>query len=156
MFLNSIYKLLIIALVCIIFPNKNHANVDEIDTDLVVQLDDPHIQIGSNFFGEELLIFGAFNNRDLSTSDIIIKVRGVSKSISVREKVKKYGIWVNSTDTIVSNVPSYYAIYSNRNIQRIAEQDFLEENQIGLKYIKFASNEQKQPLNIYREIIKKK
>ena len=73
----------------------------------------------------------------------------------MREKVKKYGIWVNSDDTIIDNVPSYYAIYSNRNIQRITAQDFLKENQIGLNYLKFISNEKNQTPGIYKEIIKK-
>ena len=76
----------------------------------------------------------------LSKSDIIIKVRGASKSISVRQKAKKYGIWMNSQNTVVDNVPSYYAIYSNRNIQRITAKDFLKENQIGLEYLEFKSN----------------
>ena len=62
----------------------SHAALSE--NDLVTQIDDPHIQIGSNFFGEELLVFGAMSGQDLSKSDIIIKVEGVSKSLSVREK----------------------------------------------------------------------
>lgn len=155
MYYYSFIKTLIVALFCVGFSFTNYASANEVEADLVVQLDDPHIQIGSNFFGEELLIFGAFNSGDLSKSDIIIKVRGTSKSISVREKVKKYGIWVNSDDTIIENVPSYYAIYSNRNIQRITAQDFLKENQIGLNYLKFISNEKNQTPSIYKEIIKK-
>ena len=151
----SFIKILTVVLVCIVFSSKIHATVSEVESDLVFQLDDPHIQIGSNFFGEELLIFGAFSSSDLSKSDIIIKVRGASKSISVREKVKKYGIWVNSDDTIIDNVPSYYAIYSNRNIQRITAKNFLEENQIGLEHLRFVSNEKNQNSNIYKEIIKK-
>ena len=155
MFLNNITKIFLFVLVCISFPHVNYATTHQVEADLVVQLDDPHIQIGSNFFGEELLIFGAFNNSDLSKSDIIVKVTGTRKSVSVRGKVKKYGIWVNSDNTLVDSVPGYYAIYSNRNIERIASKNFLEENQIGLKYIKFTAGKQNQLQNIYREIIKK-
>ena len=155
MYFNRIIRTFIIALVCISFSSKIYSAVNEVESDLVVQLDDPHIQIGSNFFGEELLIFGAFNNSDLSKSDIIIKVRGASKTISVRRKAKKYGIWMNSQNTVVDNVPSYYAIYSNRNIQRITDKDFLKENQIGLEYLEFKSNKKNNTSDIYREIIKK-
>ena len=112
MFLNNITKIFLFLLACMSIPHVNYATTHQVEADLVVQLDDPHIQIGSNFFGEELLIFGAFNNSDLSKSDIIVKVTGTRKSVSVRGKVKKYGIWVNSDNTLVDSVPGYYAIYS--------------------------------------------
>ena len=49
----------------------SHAGVSE--NDLVTQIDDPHIQIGSNFFGEELLVFGAMSGQINTESGLMIQ-----------------------------------------------------------------------------------
>ena len=123
---------------------------------LITQIDDPHIQIGSNFFGGELLVFGSISGRDLLKSDIIIKVQGKEKKSLIREKIKKYGIWINNTATLVEDVPSFYTIYSNRNINRITDTEFLAREEIGINNLKFTSQiEGPQVQHIYDEIKKR-
>lgn len=130
------FKLSLMALMILFGLNQlSHAALSE--NDLVTQIDDPHIQIGSNFFGEELLVFGAMSGQDLSKSDIIIKVEGASKSLSVREKKNKYGIWINDAEMVIDNIPSFYAIYSNRNIRRITSESLLKEQLIGISNLNF-------------------
>jgi len=137
MLLNKLKFSLITLLIVFGMSQLSHAVVSE--NDLVTQIDDPHIQIGSNFFGEELLVFGAMSGQDLSKSDIIIKVEGKPKSLSVREKVNKYGIWINDSEMLIDNIPSFYAIYSNRNINRIASESLLKEQRIGISSLNFDS-----------------
>ena len=132
----------------------SYAGVSE--NDLVTQIDDPHIQIGSNFFGEELLVFGAMSGQDLSKSDIIIKVEGKPKSLSVREKVNKYGIWINDSEMFIDNIPSFYAIYSNRNINRIASENLLKEQRIGISSLNFESDFDTEKSKIINQAIIKK
>jgi uncharacterized protein (TIGR02186 family) len=132
----------------------SHAGVSE--NDLVTQIDDPHIQIGSNFFGEELLVFGAMSGQDLSKSDIIIKVEGKPKSLSVREKVNKYGIWINDSEMLIDNIPSFYAIYSNRNINRITSENLLKEQRIGISSLNFVSDFDTEKSKIINQAIIKK
>ena len=55
MYYNSFIKTLIVGLVCVGFSFTNYASANEVEADLVVQLDDPHIQIGSNFSGKSFL-----------------------------------------------------------------------------------------------------
>ncbi len=132
----------------------SYASVSE--NDLVTQIDDPHIQIGSNFFGEELLVFGAMSGQDLSKSDIIIKVEGKPKSLSFREKINKYGIWINDTEMLIGNIPSFYAIYSNRNINRIAPESLLKEQRIGISSLNFESDFDTEKSKIINQAIIKK
>ena len=87
-----------------------YSYADKTERSLITQIDDPHIQIGSNFFGGKLLVFGSISGRDLLKSDIIIKVQGKEKKSLIREKIKKYGIWINNKATLVEGVPSFYSI----------------------------------------------
>ena len=75
----------------------HYSYADKTERSLITQIDDPHIQIGSNFFGGKLLVFGSISGRDLLKSDIIIKVQGKEKKSLIREKIKKYGNWINNT-----------------------------------------------------------
>jgi uncharacterized protein (TIGR02186 family) len=141
-------------LIFIIHIQCSYANDSE--RSLITQIDDPHIQIGSNFFGGKLLVFGSISGRDLLKSDIIIKVQGKEKKSLIREKIKKYGIWINNTATLVEDVPSFYTIYSNRNINRITDTEFLAREEIGINNLKFTSQfEGPQVQHIY-DVIKKR
>jgi len=141
-------------LIFIIHIQCSYANDSE--RSLITQIDDPHIQIGSNFFGGKLLVFGSISGRDLLKSDIIIKVQGKEKKALIREKIKKYGIWINNTATLVEDVPSFYTIYSNRNINRITDTEFLAREEIGINNLKFTSQiEGPQVQHIY-DVIKKR
>ena len=154
MLLNKLKFSLITLLIVFGMSQLSHAVVSE--NDLVTQIDDPHIQIGSNFFGEELLVFGAMSGQDLSKSDIIIKVEGKPKSLSVREKVNKYGIWINDSEMLIDNIPSFYAIYSNRNINRIASESLLKEQRIGISSLNFDSDFDTEKSKIINQAIIKK
>ena len=147
------FSLMILLIIFGVIP-LSHADVSE--NDLVTQIDDPHIQIGSNFFGEELLVFGAMSGQDLSKSDIIIKVEGKPKSLSIREKVNKYGIWINDSEILIDNIPSFYAIYSNRNINRIASEKLLKEQRIGISSLNFESDFGTEKSKIINQAIIKK
>ena len=114
------------------------------------------IQIGSNFFGGELLVFGAISGTDLSYSDIIIRVIGKKEIASVRAKNRRYGIWINDRETLVSNIPNFYSVYSNRNINRIADSDLLIENEIGIKNIKLLTYKKDENIEDIFDIVRDK
>ncbi|MDG2187589.1 MAG: TIGR02186 family protein [Hyphomicrobiales bacterium] len=138
----------------IIIMQYSFSNATE--RNLITQIDDPHIQIGSNFFGGELLVFGAISGRDLLNSDIIIKVEGKEKKATIREKIKKYGIWINDKATLVEGIPNFYAVHSNRNINRIIDKEFLVQEEIGVQNIKFKSQIDSGQLEYIYDAIKKK
>ncbi|MAU86533.1 MAG: hypothetical protein CML83_02015 [Rhodobiaceae bacterium] len=133
-----------------------YSYADKTERSLITQIDDPHIQIGSNFFGGKLLVFGSISGRDLLKSDIIIKVQGKEKKSLIREKIKKYGIWINNKATLVEGVPSFYSIYSNRNINRITDTEFLVREEIGINNLKFTSRVGEPQVHYVHDAIKKK
>tara|TARA_Y100001970_G_C14229669_1_gene857821 strand:+ start:182 stop:862 length:681 start_codon:yes stop_codon:yes gene_type:complete len=102
--------------------------METLNTDISQQT----ISISSNFTGKKILLFG---NKEIE-GDIIITIKGPKEKILVHEKTKKLGIWVNSKKIVFSDVPSYYAIASNRNINDIIPIGIQNELQIGAKRLK--------------------
>jgi uncharacterized protein (TIGR02186 family) len=55
----------------------------------------------------------------------------------VRRKSNVAGLWLNTSSAIFDNVPSYYAVASNRPLDEIASEEFRQLHGIGLKHLKF-------------------
>tara|TARA_Y100000590_G_scaffold364139_1_gene422287 strand:+ start:42039 stop:42809 length:771 start_codon:yes stop_codon:yes gene_type:complete len=149
-------KKIILLILVLLYLQTNHVSSNEVENHLVAEIDDPTIQIGSNFFGGELLVFGAISGTDLSYSDIIIRVIGKKEIASVRAKNRRYGIWINDRETLVSNIPNFYSVYSNRNINRIADSDLLIENEIGIKNIKLLTYKKDENIEDIFDIVRDK
>ncbi|MEM7616988.1 MAG: TIGR02186 family protein [Pseudomonadota bacterium] len=84
------------------------------------------INIDSAFNGVNLLLFGVRND----AGNIVIVIRGPSKSYIVRKKDQVAGIWMNTDSYRFDNINSYYAIASNVNLDNI-NNDYLL-NQLGV------------------------
>jgi uncharacterized protein (TIGR02186 family) len=100
------------------------------------------IAVTSNFNGTEIVVFGAVDGSQQPSAesgyyDVIIVVEGVPSRMVVRRKSNVAGMWLNTASMIFDNVPSYYAVASNRPLDEIAPREVRELNGIGLKYIKF-------------------
>ncbi len=117
----------IIYFLILILPLKNLL-AETLNTDISQKT----ISISSNFTGKKILLFG---NREVE-GDIIITITGPKEKVLVHEKSKKFGIWVNSKKIVFSEVPSYYAIASNRKINNIVPKSLQEELQIGTSKLK--------------------
>jgi uncharacterized protein (TIGR02186 family) len=101
-----------------------------------------NIAVTSNFNGTEIVVFGAVDGSQQPSAesgyyDVIIVVEGVPSRVVVRRKSNVAGLWLNTSSVIFDNVPSYYAIASNRPIDEIASEDFRQLHGIGLKHLKF-------------------
>lgn len=93
---------------------------------LVPDVSERTISIRYGFTGAELLLFGAISfpsvrPPDVQT-DIVVVLRGPPQSITVREKKKIAGIWVNAASTEFRSAPSYYAIASSRPLADIVDE----------------------------------
>jgi uncharacterized protein (TIGR02186 family) len=100
------------------------------------------IAVTANFNGTEIVVFGAVDGSQQPSAesgyyDLIIVVEGVPKRMVVRKKGNVAGLWLNTSSVIFDNVPSYYAVASNRPIDEIAPEDFRALHGIGLEHIKF-------------------
>jgi uncharacterized protein (TIGR02186 family) len=100
------------------------------------------IAVTANFNGTEIVVFGAVDGSQQPSAasgvyDVIIVVEGVPSRLVARRKSNVAGLWLNTSSVIFDNVPSYYAVASNRPIDEIASDDFLELHGIGLKHLRF-------------------
>jgi uncharacterized protein (TIGR02186 family) len=101
-----------------------------------------NIAVTANFDGTEIVVFGAVDGSQQPSAesgyyDLIIEVEGVSSRTVVRRKGNVAGLWLNTASVIFDNVPSYYAVASNRPIDEIAPEDFRALHGIGFEHIKF-------------------
>jgi uncharacterized protein (TIGR02186 family) len=101
-----------------------------------------NIAVTSAFNGTEIVVFGAVDGSQQPSAesgyyDIIIIVEGVPSRTIVRRKSNVAGLWLNTSSAIFDNVPSYYAVASNRPLDEIASEEFQQLHGIGLKHLKF-------------------
>jgi uncharacterized protein (TIGR02186 family) len=112
-----------------------------------------NIAVTSNFNGTEIVIFGAVDGSQQPSAesgyyDLIIVVEGVPSRMVVRRKSNVAGLWLNTASVIFDNVPSYYAVASNRPIDEIATEDLRALHGIGLEHLRFTpAVGQSQPLS---------
>src|SRR5262245_33005328 len=101
-----------------------------------------NIAVTSNFNGTEIVVFGAVDGSQQPSAesgyyDLIIVVEGVPTRAVVRRKGNIAGLWLNTDSVIFDNVPSYYAVASNRPIDEISTKEFRVLHGIGLNNVKF-------------------
>ncbi|MBK5264522.1 MAG: TIGR02186 family protein [Alphaproteobacteria bacterium] len=93
---------------------------------LVPDVSQRSVEIQYSFAGAELLLFGAIVYPDgrppKHPADIIVVLKGPSQSITMREKQKVAGIWLNATSAHFRSAPSYYAMASSRPIADIVDE----------------------------------
>ena len=106
---------------------------------LVPDLSQRTIDIAYSFTGAELLLFGAIVYPDGrapsdadKAADIIVVVRGPAQSVTVREKRKIAGIWMNADSLRYRSAPSYYAIASSRPVDQLLDARTRAIYELGL------------------------
>src|SRR3546814_13493640 len=55
-------------------------------------------------------------------ADIIVVVRGPVQSVTVREKRKIAGIWMNADSLRYRSAPSYYAVAASRPVDQLLDE----------------------------------
>jgi uncharacterized protein (TIGR02186 family) len=105
---------------------------------LVPDVSQREIRIAYSFTGAELLLFGAILYpggrlpKDDHPTDLVVVVKGPVESITVREKEKLAGVWVNAEALRYRSAPSFYAIASSRPIGRIVDDRTRAIYELGL------------------------
>lgn len=134
--LNAIALALLVTF-CGLVASPNSSRSEELVTDLSDHL----VAIRSNFTGTQLLLFGAVETESPEiralARDIVVVVRGPAQDITVREKSRIAGIWMNYGAETYEGVPGYYAVVSTRPLEAIASKEVLERHQIGTGYMRF-------------------
>lgn len=95
------------------------------------------IALTANFDGSELFVFGAIR-RDAPIPagagrlDIVISIKGPERSVLVRRKERRFGVWVNTEAVRVRQAPSFYAIASTRPLDDILSETERLRWQVGM------------------------
>ncbi len=93
---------------------------------LVPDVSQRDIEIQYSFTGEELLLFGAIvypdGKRPARPADIVVVLKGPDQSITMREKQKVAGMWVNADSARFRSAPSFYAMASSHPIRDIVDE----------------------------------
>ncbi|MBW6532413.1 TIGR02186 family protein [Sphingomonas sp. RRHST34] len=105
---------------------------------LVPDVSQRDIEIAYSFTGAELLLFGAilYPGGRVPTgerpADIVIVVKGPTQSITIREKEKVAGIWVNAGRLRYRSAPSFYALTSSRPLGQLVDARTRAIYELGL------------------------
>jgi len=84
------------------------------EEEVLASLSQNDVAITANFNGSEILIFGAVQRfTPLPTTgqmQVIITIEGPDRPLTVRQKERQYGIWMNTEAVEVDAAPTFYAV----------------------------------------------
>ncbi|MDO5658345.1 MAG: TIGR02186 family protein [Paracoccus sp. (in: a-proteobacteria)] len=90
---------------------------------VVAGLSSDDIAITTSFDGSEIILYGAIKRETPIPSgapvQVIATVEGPSRSVTVRRKERRFGIWVNTQSVVVGAAPSFYAVSSTAPLDQI-------------------------------------
>jgi len=108
------------------------------DPILVPEISEHEIVVRQGFTGADLLLYGAILEPDRARVredgdyEIVVVLKGPPEAISLREKQRRYGIWVNAEDASFRSAPSFYAVASSRPLEDIVERRTAAIYELGL------------------------
>jgi uncharacterized protein (TIGR02186 family) len=92
------------------------------DERIVAGLSQNRVSITADFDGSEILIYGAVK-RDAPVPDkpmeVIVTVEGPSAPLTIREKSRRFGMWINTSSVNIDAAPSFYAISTTGPLRQI-------------------------------------
>jgi uncharacterized protein (TIGR02186 family) len=124
------------ALLCLVFLGAAR------DPILVPEVSQHKVEVRQGFTGTELLLFGAIldpqGTRAGRDYDIVVVLKGPTQSITVREKQKHAGIWINAASAQFRSAPSFYAVASSRPLNQIVDARTSAIYELGLPFIQLS------------------
>lgn len=109
---------------------------------LVLDISQRQVLIRSTFTGEQLLLFGAIlypgGRVPDGQYDVIVEVEGPLRAVTVREKQRVAGIWVNAEARSFRSVPGFYGVASTRPIDEILDPQNAFIYQVGVGNLAFS------------------
>jgi len=118
--------------------SQSQASAEELQMGLSVDV----VPVTSEFSGRQIAVFGTVENADkvaqsLNQYAVVVTITGPLEDIVVRRKERVLGVWMNRQSRVYRDVPTFYAVASNRVLGTIADQATLRENHIGIDNYSF-------------------
>ncbi len=109
---------------------------------LISDLSHNRIDIEYSFSGAELLIFGAVQypggRMPREKPGLAIILRGPPSAITVRQKEKVAGIWLNTRAVRFETAPSFYSIATTAPIAELVDERTAAIHELGLSYLQLS------------------
>ena len=109
---------------------------------LVPEVSQHEVVVRQGFTGTELLLFGAILSpegaRAAHDYDVVVLLEGPSQAVTLREKARVAGVWVNARSTTLQSMPSYYAMASSRPIRDIVNERTAAIYEMGLSSLQLS------------------
>jgi uncharacterized protein (TIGR02186 family) len=91
------------------------------------------IAIGGGFTGDSVVLFGSTDG----PGDIIAVVRGPERDVTVWQKGKVAGIWVNAHSVTFNNIPMFYAVVASRPLDQLIQPSVAALYKIGAAHLRY-------------------
>lgn len=112
------------------------------DPILVTEVSQHEVLVRQGFTGTQLLLFGAILEPDGRRAGddyhIVVILRGPSEAISVREKQRIAGIWINAEAASFRSVPSFFALASSAPVSEIVDERTAAIYEFGLDQLQLS------------------
>lgn len=109
---------------------------------LVPDVSQREVEIQYSFTGADLLLFGAIvypdGRQPKKPADILVVLKGPDQSITMREKQKVAGIWINADTARFRSAPSFYAMASSRPIEQVVDQRTAAIYEMGVEKLQLS------------------
>ncbi|RXF75522.1 TIGR02186 family protein [Hansschlegelia zhihuaiae] len=104
---------------------------------LLLTLSTPKVVIASNFQGGEVTLFGAAVDasgavQSVEDYDLVVTTRGPAETLTVREKSRSHGLWLNRSGREFREVPYFLNVLSSRPLDEITDFQRRREGGLGL------------------------
>ena len=109
---------------------------------LITDISQNRIDIIYSFKGAELLVFGAIQYPRGAVPDerpgLAIVVRGPAEPITIRQKARVAGIWINAKSVDFATAPGFYAVATSAPIKDLVDERNAAIWEIGLDYLQLS------------------
>lgn len=112
------------------------------DPILVPEVSQHEVRVRQGFTGAELLLFGAILTPEGSRAgrehDIVVVLKGPTRSIVLREKQRIAGMWINAESAEFRSAPSFFALASSKPIAGIVDEKTAAIYELGLSWLQLS------------------
>ncbi|AKM10822.1 TIGR02186 family protein [Croceicoccus naphthovorans] len=114
------------------------------DPVLVPEISQHEVVVRTGFTGADLLLYGAIlppdgvRASDVADYDIVVVLKGPSQAITMREKQRRLGMWVNADSASFRSAPAFYALASSRPLDQIVDEKTRAIYEFGLDWLQLS------------------
>jgi len=104
------------------------------------------IVISTDFTGTDLYVAGVVENADpllyrQNRYNVIVTLEGPTRTVVMREKKRRLGVWVNTDALTFYDVPLYYALASTGELRDITSSQGFRDLGLGIAELPWRSDE---------------